>query len=493
MSSRRTAPLQKQLAASSAILVLGMHRSGTSALARVLNLRGADLGRELLAPKDDNEAGFWENSAILALHEKLLAQLGATWHDAGIPGAWLDSEPAHEFQRDLGIVLREQFGDSRLLLVKDPRLSLLVPLWIDVLRAQGVQPAFVIMARDPAEVAASLARRDGFSAAKSNLLWLEHMHEAERATRGQTRVFVHYARLLTDWRQELARIEERLQLALPQVDMGTSRAIESFLKPQLRHHRHPASPDGQPRLLQRFYATLTSACAADRDVTKQFQVLDAEFDGLREISQPLIREQWTQLAKERADHAAEVEQARRVIDGKQGEIEQARKIIDGKQDEIEQARRIIADKQSEIDQARQIIEGKQGEIEQARAGFAQKDDQIEAARRQIDALVADIDRAARAYAQKEQELDAARRNIDNLGGEIAQARAAHEARDKIEAQLRADLQRAAELDAQKDRELEAARRNIDELADHIEQARRAQLARDEVEAGIARVPRFRSQ
>ena len=41
-----------------AILVLGMHRSGTSGIARLLNLRGAELGRDLLPPKDDNERGF---------------------------------------------------------------------------------------------------------------------------------------------------------------------------------------------------------------------------------------------------------------------------------------------------------------------------------------------------------------------------------------------------------------------------------------------------
>jgi len=104
-----------------AILVLGMHRSGTSALTRVLNLRGADLGRDLLAPKDDNELGFWENQTILDLHEKLLAQLGATWHDTVLPEEWLDSEPAHRFKQELADTLGQQFGNSRLQLVKDPR------------------------------------------------------------------------------------------------------------------------------------------------------------------------------------------------------------------------------------------------------------------------------------------------------------------------------------------------------------------------------------
>jgi len=481
-----------------AVLVLGMHRSGTSALTRVLNLRGADLGRDLLAPKDDNEAGFWENSAILALHEKLLTQLGVTWHDVAIPAAWLDSPAAQDFKRDLANILREQFGDKRLLLVKDPRLSLLVPLWLEVLRAQNVRPMFAIMVRDPAEVAASLAKRDGFSAAKSNLLWLQHMHEAERATRAQPRVFVHYERVLADWSRELARIEQHLELDLPQLDATTKQEIEHFLQPQLRHHRRPSSDEHQPRLLQRFYATLTSACADEKSASRNLLALDAEFDDLLEITAPLIQEQAARLTREREDHASEIEQARHVIDGKQRDIEQARQVIDGKQRDIEQARAVIDGKQREIEQARQgfaqkdaQIEAARSQIEQlaadiqkAREGFAQKDAQIEAARGQIDQLVADIERAATAHAQQEQQLDAARRNIDELGEQIAQARAAHEARDEIEARLRADLQHAADLLAQKESEIEAAKRGIDDLAGQIEVARNAHDARDITERNL---------
>ena len=59
--------------ARTAVLVLGMHCSGTSAITRLLNLRGVGLGRDLLPAKADNERGFWENRAILELHERFLA------------------------------------------------------------------------------------------------------------------------------------------------------------------------------------------------------------------------------------------------------------------------------------------------------------------------------------------------------------------------------------------------------------------------------------
>src|SRR5690348_5945376 len=74
-----------------AILIVGMHRSGTSALTRVINLHGVPLGRQLLEAAFDNEAGFWENQAVVQLHERILEHLGSSWDDPReLPSGWLD-------------------------------------------------------------------------------------------------------------------------------------------------------------------------------------------------------------------------------------------------------------------------------------------------------------------------------------------------------------------------------------------------------------------
>ena len=80
-----------------ALLVLGMHRSGTSALTRVLNLLGASLGDDLMPPGDDNPLGFWEHQGIVSVHEALLVALERRWDDPRpMPDDWLESEPARE-------------------------------------------------------------------------------------------------------------------------------------------------------------------------------------------------------------------------------------------------------------------------------------------------------------------------------------------------------------------------------------------------------------
>ena len=65
----------------SAILVTGMHRSGTSAVTRVLGLLGCTLPRVVTDSAPDNERGFWENPAIRDLNDRILASAGSAWDD----------------------------------------------------------------------------------------------------------------------------------------------------------------------------------------------------------------------------------------------------------------------------------------------------------------------------------------------------------------------------------------------------------------------------
>src|SRR5581483_5443085 len=94
-------------------------------------------------------------------------------------------------------ILRSEYGDSTLFVVKDPRLCRLIPLWLAALERYGARPSFVITTRNPLEVAGSLRARNGFSATKSYLLWLRHLLDAERDSRGFPRVFTSYEQLLS--------------------------------------------------------------------------------------------------------------------------------------------------------------------------------------------------------------------------------------------------------------------------------------------------------
>lgn len=490
---RAAQPVMQSHDAASAILVLGMHRSGTSAIARVLNLRGADLGRDLLPPKQDNERGFWENAAILALHERFLAGQHWHWHDLLIPGRhWQQGAPAREFVAGLPAVLKQQYGDSKLLLVKDPRLSLLAPLWIEVLSAQRLRPAFVITIRHPDEVAASLAERDGFSFARSRWLWLQHLVEAERATRGHLRVFVHYERLLTDWRGELQRIGKQLNVTWPLEPAGFDAAITQFIAPALRHHQGESDASNVlPAVVRRVYER---ACAAASDTVPTAATFDdvlTDFDEWMQLTAPLYHD--LTLRREQSDeqHALEIGRAREAFAAKEDEITQARSNIDAAAAQLEQARAAFAAKEVEVGTARNNIDLLSAGLDQARATIAAKDGEIETARRNVDALTG--------------EIETARRNIDALTGEIAQARrniealaADVQAKEEEIAAVRRSLAELQDALASKERdiaaarvnigariaEIDAARRNIDNLVAEIERARQAHELRDATEAAL---------
>jgi hypothetical protein len=220
-----------------AILVVGMHRSGTSALTRTLSLRGATLPRRILPPAPDNEVGVWEPRQIVAIHEALLASAGSSWDDVSeFPPSWFASNSAILFKDQLVAALREDFGGASLFVVKDPRICRLVPLWLAVLEEFGAAPLFVIPIRHPLEVAASLQRRNGFSKAKSLLLWLRHFLAVEHDTRGLRRSFVAYDQLLTDWCGVVDRIGRDLRILWPRRSVAFDLEIDCFLSNKHRHH-----------------------------------------------------------------------------------------------------------------------------------------------------------------------------------------------------------------------------------------------------------------
>src|SRR5437870_5378082 len=212
------------------LVVAGMHRSGTSAVARVLSLLGADLPRELAEPQPDNAKGYWEPLEIVQLHDQLLEALGSSWDDVGsLAASWIDSPPAQVFAERLGQLVGANFGESPLFVLKDPRICRLIPIWLRILGGIGVEPSFVLPVRNPLEVAESLRAREGFSIAKSLLLWLRHVLDAERDTRARPRAFLSYERLLRDWMGELARASTELELAWPRFADPARAEIESFL------------------------------------------------------------------------------------------------------------------------------------------------------------------------------------------------------------------------------------------------------------------------
>ena len=223
------------------VLVLGMHRSGTSALSGLLDILGVDVPGELMPATSDNEKGYFENARIVEFHARLLERLHSSWDDPlPLLDEWMETPLGSSAAQELGSLLEQELGSAPLVLVKDPRMCRLVPLWVAALERTGRQAVAIHPYRHPLEVAGSLQARDGLSRPRSLLLWLQHVVVAERATRGLQRSFVSYESLMRDWRAATEKLAADLSPALPHDLANLEGRIAAFVSSGLRHHNADA-------------------------------------------------------------------------------------------------------------------------------------------------------------------------------------------------------------------------------------------------------------
>lgn len=223
-------------AARTAILVLGMSRSGTSLCARVLNILGAYLPRDLIGPAPSNPTGHWEPKHLVALNDRIFREFDRSWDDPRpMPAGWQESGIARNAIGQIVERIALDYSGEQLLLIKDPRICRLAPLYFAALERLGIRPLVVLCTRHPDEICRSLASRNGMAAAHSELLWLRHLTEAEAASRPYRRAWMSFAGLLGNWQQETDVAAQALGLAWPNQAEWIWPEMERAVQSALRH------------------------------------------------------------------------------------------------------------------------------------------------------------------------------------------------------------------------------------------------------------------
>lgn len=352
MPSAKTQPskIAKARSAMRATLVVaGMHRSGTSAMARMLSLAGARLPDQVIAAGPDNPLGFWEPARMVDLSDRMLASVGSRWddvfgHRVG-PAVWeRRSDHLAEARSIVG-------GDAELSVLKDPRASLMIRFWDEALRAEGRRPVYVVMVRHPREVAASIARRGDASEATAILAWTACMLAVERDTRGLDRLFVDYDDLLTDWRGVLRRVEAVLGATLPAGSPETEAEIDAFLSPAHRHHHADSADAGLPSIAASTLAWMRAAgggtepdpaplAAALAELEQLAAILDAPLRDLRAEAAafPALRNELAEAKTENAALRALADQFHAEADHNGRHWEASREMVDHLNGLLHQAR-----------------------------------------------------------------------------------------------------------------------------------------------------------
>jgi hypothetical protein len=303
------------------VVVLGMHRSGTSSAAGALVRLGAAAPQHLIASNADNERGYWESPVILKLNDAILTAGGSDWKD------WrkfdlnkIDALKANAFRARAKEALAEEFGDVGFAVIKDPRMCRLIPFWGPVFADAKWSVRALLPIRSPLEVGQSLYCRDGLSPAYGCLLWLRHVLDAEVETRGMARAVLDWPQFLGDRRIALTRVSEQWGLMWPYLYEDALAEVDEFVSADLRHQRaseadlqtHPAIND----LVRRTYAAMINLVqdSGDGSVLKKLDDLRAGFETASAIFELPMLESAEEVRRVRSEAAAEIARAEDIMD-----------------------------------------------------------------------------------------------------------------------------------------------------------------------------------
>ncbi len=254
------------------VFILGMHRSGTSALTGALEHMGVNLGADLLPPAADNTKGFFEDSKVVSLNERIFSELNTSFDDPRYE-LELAVDMVDRYAKDASDILNDEYSYSKIFAIKDPRLCLTFPVWEKAGKNQGVDIQIIIPYRNPFEVAQSLKKRNDFSIEKGLLIWLKHFFHAELYSRKYPRLFVRFDCLVERTTDTARNLKDFLDKDGD--TLVVSDELDTFIDKKLKHNNLSGRNVGEhvPDFLRR--------------------IIDAvEADALEQIDFDLIREQY---------------------------------------------------------------------------------------------------------------------------------------------------------------------------------------------------------
>jgi hypothetical protein len=259
------------------IVVVGMHRSGTSLCSNVLGLMGVDMADEA-GPNRGNEIGHFERWDIVGLQDEILALFDRAYysptHDFPLPPAWWADFRVRPIRERLKAVIENLLARGGLLGFKDPRTTKLMPVWNQIFAELRLRPKFVVCLRNPAHVAISLQTRDGADLETGEFRALDYIVDALRHTKGRDRCFIHYDEWFCDPFLNAGKLLEFVNPAIHLEPRELEIAIEAIVRPEANRSGLSRPRPRQPLirsfydLVEQYTATGGAEPALDADIEK---------------------------------------------------------------------------------------------------------------------------------------------------------------------------------------------------------------------------------
>lgn len=243
------------------IVVLGMHRSGTSAVMSALSCLGVNLGDDLLPPGKDNPKGFFEDKAVNDLNIEMLEAIGQHWFSlALVTDADVEKLVAMGYLHRAVALLTEKMTAVDIFGFKDPRVSKLLKFWQLVFAQINCAVHYVFCFRHPLSVAESLYKRNKTPLQKGCLLWLSYNLALANELVKLPFVALDYDQLMENPAGAMHLLAQLLNLPLDQ--RKAEQFVHEFIDENLRHSKYSeadlAAHDGCPALVAQAYPLFAS-------------------------------------------------------------------------------------------------------------------------------------------------------------------------------------------------------------------------------------------
>src|SRR5579883_1495566 len=369
------------------VVVVGMHRSGTSVITRSLQSMGVKLGDRLMpGAAGINDKGFYEDLDIVVLNEEILSACGKSWYSV---------EPIQpidvDYLCDRGYLLRaielirSKLAANEIFGFKDPRTAKLMPFWIRVFTTGEFDVRFVLALRNPLSVAKSLEKRDGIHAEHAYLLWLDHVLTSLFCLQKQPVIAVDYDQLLLAPKEELQRVSAWLGKSLDQDDLA--KYCQDFLDERLCHSRflpnYVYADTAALALAKDIYGFLIDVQAGKariEDASESGRLVQwrEEFNRLRPVLR-LADKQYRQiisLNQALAEREGQIANLNQAIAEREGQIANLNQALAEREGQVVNLNQAIAEREGQIANLNQALAEREGQVVNLNQAIAEREGQI---------------------------------------------------------------------------------------------------------------------
>jgi hypothetical protein len=452
------------------VLVLGMHRSGTSLCSHLLSALGVDMADKIAgpgnpAPTPDNPRGHWERWEIVEFHDRILGLFNREYlgrfHDFALPVAWWADPRVAQIRREIVAFLESRMGEGYFGF-KDPRTVRLMPVWHQIFNELKLAPKLVLCLRNPAQVARSLHARDSLDPANGEYRWLAYMIDFYRYTSNFECCSVEYEEWFDNPAANIEKLRKFLDLPWQQSESDLALLLSDLIDPTARHDDPEHHEANQP--LVRSLYKLASRAGRDGEARDQIAYIVSQFVGFQQLQRPFQRAfeevakvaaKFPEVEQEAVALRAAVDERDAVADAADARVAAVEGRLAEALAEIEQQRAQIAELAGERDEASRV-KATLADRETAVTERSHRADELFSALQAAEAELAASEAALRRAEQETQERSAAaatmQSEIAGLREMLAQAEREAQERTAAQTVLQSEIAGLREMLAQAERE-----------------------------------------